>query len=68
MRMRNRISSDAFQLPCPACILGRPLLLREEMRPIGLRPKQLDGSWAVCQRGFHALNDTAEDVIRKLRR
>jgi hypothetical protein len=38
------------------------------MRPVGLRPKQLDGSWAVCQRGFHALNDTAEDVIRKLRR
>jgi hypothetical protein len=38
------------------------------MRPAGLRPKQLEGSWAVCQRGLHALNDQAEEVIRKLRR
>lgn len=66
--MKNRISAAAFQLPCPACILGRPLLLREEVRPTGLKPQQLEGSWAICQKGFHALNDEAEEVIRKLRR
>lgn len=66
--MKNRISIDAFELPCPACILDRPLLLREELQPAGVRPQQLEGSWAVCRRGFHALNDAAEDVIRRLRR
>jgi len=65
--MKNRISAYAFQLPCPACILDRPLLLREEVRPAGLRPRELEGSWAVCQRGFHALNETAEEVIRRIR-
>ena len=65
--MKNRISARAFQLPCPACILERPVLLREELRPNGVKPQELDGSWAVCQRGFHALNETAEEVIKRLR-
>jgi len=64
---KNRITSAAFELPCPACILERPLLLRTEVGPAGLKPRTLEGSWAVCQQGFHALNDTAEDVIRRLR-
>lgn len=63
---RNRISADAFDLPCPACILGRPLLLREEIDPDVSKPQQLEGAWAVCQRGFHALNKIAEDALRRL--
>lgn len=65
--MKNRISAFAFELPCPACILGRPLLPREELPPQGPRPQQLAGAWAVCRQGFHALNKPAEDVLRRLR-
>jgi hypothetical protein len=65
--MKNRISAKSFDLPCPACILGRPLISRDEIRPVGVRPQQLEGSWAVCHEGFHALNKKAEDVIRRLK-
>ena len=65
--MKNRISPEAFDLPCPACILGRPLLLRDEIRPEWPRPQELKGAWAVCKRGFHALNKPAEDALRRLR-
>jgi hypothetical protein len=65
--MKNRISAEVFDLPCPACILGRPLLLRDEVRPEWPRPQELKGAWAVCKRGFHALNKPAEDALRRLR-
>ena len=65
--MKNRISSQAFDLPCPACILERPILLRDELRPSGRRPSQLDGTWAVCRRGYHAVDAEAEDVLREIR-
>jgi hypothetical protein len=65
--MKNRISAEAFDLPCPACILGRPLLGREEIRPDWPKPRELEGSWAVCRQGFHALNKPAEDVLKRLR-
>jgi hypothetical protein len=65
--MKNRISAEAFDLPCPACILGRPLLSREDIRPDWPKPQELEGSWAVCRQGFHALNKPAEDVLRRLK-
>ena len=67
MAMKNRISAHAFELPCPACILERPILLRDEMRP-GVRPNELQGAWAVCQKGFHALNRTAQLALPGLRK
>ena len=65
--MKNRISARAFELPCPACILERPLLPRDQVRP-GVRPQEMEGAWAVCQKGFHALNPTAEQVLERLRK
>ena len=67
MSIKNRISANAFELPCPACILERPLLLREEVRA-GVRPQEMEGSWAVCNRGFHALNRKAQEVLPRLRK
>ena len=49
--MKNRNSADAFELPCPACILGRPLLPREELRPEGPKPQQLAGARVLAERG-----------------